>query len=748
MNNLVKYNQSWTFHQGFNDQWVTSFVAGEDVTLPHNAVDLPYNYFDEADYQKPFTYQKIIVWDAAFDGKEISLIFDGAMADSVVYLNGEEIGAHADGYTPFEMRLTGKLNQGENLLTVKIDGSENPDIPPFGDRIDYLTYAGIYRDVWLKVVDPISIGNIKIETAHELTDSKSLSVRCDVYNPQKLAVSGIVSAKLLDMDDDLIAQVEGEISSDSATLSFSDLADLSLWDVDNPTLYKLQVTLKSGDHHDVVSDEFGFRTAEFKPEGFFLNGRLLKIIGLNRHQSFPYAGYAMGKAAQEKDADIMKNMLKCNLVRTSHYPQSKYFMQHCDRIGLLVFEEIPGWQHIGDEGWKQISVDNVQRMIERDWNHPSIILWGVRINESADDHDFYTETNKLAHELDSTRQTGGVRCIDNSEFLEDVFTMNDFVQGQDELPFVNHGRIALRDQQQTTGLKDNVPYMVTEYNGHMFPTKKQDQEDRLAEHVLRHLSVLNASYGDDHIAGCIGWCMFDYNTHADFGSGDRICYHGVLDMFREPKFAAYAYSSQCDPSDEVILRPVTIWARGERNICGVLPLIVLSNVDEIKVRYGDTYSESLKPDRVNYPHLPHPPFILNLEHFGAEGMGEWGLKWEGAEVIGYIDGKQVAHHEFTRDPQPTTLQVEPDMTIISADDQDEVRLMVRALDQVGNVMPFFNERIHVELSGPASIIGPSELSLRGGTTGFWLRSNGQVGLISAKVIGERLGSVTIEIQAQ
>ena len=91
-----------------------------------------------------------------------------------------------------------------------------------------------------------------------------------------------------------------------------------------------------------------------------------------------------------------------------------------------MLEEIPGWQHIGDEAWKDIAVDNVGRMIRRDWNHPSIILWGVRINESRDNHDFYTRTNALAHALDTTRQTGGIRYFQESEFLEDVFTMNDF----------------------------------------------------------------------------------------------------------------------------------------------------------------------------------------------------------------------------------------------------------------------------------------------------------------------------------
>ena len=180
-----------------------------------------------------------------------------------------------------------------------------------------------------------------------------------------------------------------------------------------------------------LAERFGFRLAEFTKDGFFLNGNPLKIRGLNRHQSFPYIGYALGQSAQYKDAEILKYDLRINLVRTSHYPQSKHFLNRCDEIGLLVFEEIAGWQHIGDKEWQNKSIENVQNMIERDWNHPSIILWGVRINESPDNHDFYLKTNQVAHQLDSTRQTGGVRKFVEGEFLEDVYTMNDFILGEE-----------------------------------------------------------------------------------------------------------------------------------------------------------------------------------------------------------------------------------------------------------------------------------------------------------------------------
>lgn len=746
MRSVVSFNEGWSFHEGFGQRLLESLDAAKSVSLPHTAVELPFNYFDEKSYQRAFTYQKVLRWLPEFEDREVSLVFDAAMADSVVYLNGEEIIAHKDGYTPFEARFTGKLLRGENLITVKIDGSENPDIPPFGGRIDYLTYAGIYRDVWLKVTDPVSIRNLKIETADVLAPEKSATIRVDIANPEGRSFSATVTATLKQADGKVIATAATETIGDRTRLSFGGLTGITLWDITDPTLYEVTVELRTEHGSDRVSSRFGFRTAEFTPEGFILNGKPLKLRGLNRHQSFPYIGYAAGRSAQERDADIMKSVLKCNIVRTSHYPQSKWFLDRCDAIGLLVFEEIPGWQHIGDADWQKESIENVRRMIERDWNHPSIIIWGVRINESQDSHDFYVETNRLARELDSTRQTGGVRYITESELLEDVYTMNDFILGNEELPGANRPRTALRGQEENTGLSKKVPYLITEFNGHMHPTKIYDQEQRQAEHVRRHLEVLNAAYGDPDISGAIGWCMFDYNTHKDFGSGDRICYHGVMDMFREPKFAAYAYISQCDPSDEIVMKPVTFWARGERNIGGVLPLIILTNCDEVELQYGGL-SKRIGPDRENYPHLPHPPVVLDHRHFTADELGTWGLEWIDGTLTGYIGGEPAASLTFAADPLPTTLEIVADSHTLKARERDSTRVIIRALDQCGQRLPFMNDSIALKVHGPGKIVGPANVPLQGGTAGFWLEATGLVGEITVEAISSRFAPVTLTVTA-
>ena len=748
MRTVQKLNAGWIFHSVFVPELITTLASGTTVRLPHNAVDLEMTYLDERSYQRAFAYQYVLSWTPQAGAREVSLEFDGAMADTVVWLNGEQVAAHQDGYTPFSARLTGRLRPGDNLITVKVDGTENPDIPPFGGQIDYLTYAGIYRDVWLKVTDPVSIARIKVETGDELSDTKRVQARVHLSNPGNAELHGDVLVELCDTHGAVLHQQRASIAGSAVDVAFDGLQGLQLWELDRPTLYWVRATITTATGTDQVSTRFGFRTARFTTDGFLFNGKPLKIRGLNRHQSFPYVGYAMGQRAQEKDADILKNDLKCNLVRTSHYPQSTYFLDRCDAIGLLVFEEIPGWQHIGGAHWQDESVANVRRMVERDWNHPSIILWGVRINESQDNHDFYVRTNAMARALDSTRQTGGVRYIDNSELLEDVYTINDFFNGAGPEWLAGRAPVALRAPRSITGLDHEVPYLVTEFNGHMYPTKRMDAEHRQAEHVTRHLQVLDKAYENPVISGAIGWCMYDYNTHKDFGAGDRICHHGVLDIFREPKFAAYAYSSQCSPSESVVLEPVTYWARGEKDRCEVLPMIVLTNCDYVELKVGDFAPKRAQPDRLAYPHLPHPPVIFDSRQIDMNDLGAWGMVWRDATLTGYVKDQVVATVRLSGNPLPTTLQVQADDLELHAHEKDATRVMVRVLDQAGRLLPFLDDVVNVAVDGAARLLGPEQLVLKGGSTGFWVETTGVSGAISIRVTTRRLGTQYLALRAQ
>ncbi|HLZ97161.1 MAG TPA: glycoside hydrolase family 2 TIM barrel-domain containing protein, partial [Steroidobacteraceae bacterium] len=518
----------------------------EQVVVPHSNIRLPWHSFDERDYQFVSVYRRRFKLPEHARGRRIFVDFEGVMTASTVWLNGIRLGNYRGGYTPFSFELTPHVDfTAENVLVVEVDSTERPDIPPFGDQLDYLTFGGIYREVSLRIVFPSFIENIFAKPSRVLSRSPGLEVDCHL---QHLEPSEAMRLEVELCDGDRViarssARVPASTQLDEPqvhTVRFDRLPKVELWRLERPALYSVRVhLLRNARLVDQDARSFGFRTARFTDRGFELNGQIVKLRGLNRHQTFPFVGGAMPARVQRRDAEILRKEFKCNIVRTSHYPQSRHFLDACDEFGLLVLEEFPGWQHIGDEPWKDLAVDNVRRMIRRDWNHPAIVLWGVRINESSDDHDFYVRTNATAHRLDPTRPTGGVRAFQESELLEDVFTMNDFGY---PLRAPNH-----------------PCYLNTEFVGHTFNTKTTDDADRLTEHMLRHARIHDQLASNPQYAGGIGWCAFDYNTHSNFGSGDRICYHGVTDIFREPKPAAGFYKSQCDPDEEIVLEPAFHW---------------------------------------------------------------------------------------------------------------------------------------------------------------------------------------------
>lgn len=718
----------------------------ELINLPHTNTELPFNYFDETSFQFVSCYKYPLRLSPKLKDKILLVHFEGVMAYSKVYINKVLLGEHSGGYTPFKVRIDEYYDwdSNDNQLTVVVDSNELPNIPPFGGQIDYLTYGGIYREVFLEVFEKTYISNIKIETNKVLESTKAVSVTIFAENLTTEQCSSNITITLCDGNNIVLCTQNAtqmlSVSETIFNIELDNLSDIELWDIDNPVLYSINVELSTSFGTDNYQQKFGFRTAEFRPDGFFLNGKPLKIRGLNRHQAFPYVGYAMPKRVQQKDADILKFELNLNTVRTSHYPQSRHFLDRCDEIGLLVFEEIPGWQHIGNEEWKELSLYHVKEMIIRDWNHPSIIIWGVRINESLDDDPFYTATNKIAHSLDTTRQTGGVRYIKNSNLLEDVYTFNDFNEEYVISP--------LREQQEITGLDHKVPYLVTEFNGHMYPTKRFDQEERQMEHALRHMRIQNAYYRDNSISGGIGWCAFDYNTHRDFGSGDKICYHGVMDMFRLPKFAAYSYSSQCSPDIKPVLEPVTYWARGERSIGGIIPLVIMTNCDYVDVKFGQNEPiRGLKPNRKQFEAVPYAPIIVDFSTITPEQVGAWGMTWHDVTFYGYYKNQVVVTKKFTNNPVPTELVLTTDCTNLDSSQKDATRVVVKVTDQVGNLMPFFNEVFSIEVSGCGRLIGPNSLAAMGGSFAFWVETNNEVGTINISVkcsIGKKDIAISVE----
>lgn len=749
----------------------------ERVVVPHTNIRLPWHSFPDSAYEFVSVYRRPLTIPAAANGKRVFLDFEGVMTATTVWLNGQKIGNYKGGYTPFSFELTGKYDPaGKNVLAVDVDSTERADMPPFGYEIDYLTFGGIYREVSLRIVPQTFLENIHARTTDVLSNpgleidcfletsrghgrSGAMELRAELFRSPELSgpsaarpyteqVSGTpiasASAKLPviaprpEADNADAGQSQGWLAPTDPkalpvtpvhTLTLKNLKGIELWTLDHPNLYTVRVQLlENGQPVDEMTRRIGFREAMFTDGGFSLNGKIVKLHGLDHHQMFPWVGQAMPARAQRQDAKILRQDLRCNIVRTSHYPQSRHFLDACDDMGLLVLEEIPGWQHIGDLAWQDIAVDNVRRMVTRDWNHPSVILWGVRINESRDNHDFYIRMNALSHALDKTRQTGGIRYFQESEFLEDVFTMNDFGW---PLKAPNHPK-----------------YLNTEFVGHTYPTKTIDSKERLEEHTHRHARVHDQLASNPQYAGGIGWCAFDYNTHANFGSGDRICYHGVMDTFRTPKGAAGFYKSMCDPSEEIVLEPAFHWARNDEST-GFTDAYISSNVEHIKISINPIMGPNVgkgwillaegDPDRTTYPHLKHAPFKIEIGDKIRENWGDLRLE-------GFIGGKQVIVKDYSGRGVDQQFRLLPDETRLVADGGDAVRVVLRVNDEFGRVRPFAADAIEMKVEGPADLIGDNPFALVGGTGAIWIRAREQPGTVRLRATHPVLGEQTVEFE--
>ncbi len=751
---LERFCWGWRFAEGIEEDDPLHVRNGaKPVDLPHSCVKLPYNYFDEKSYRKKFSYWK----DFDYDGErgDIALLrFEAFMAQADIYLNGERLGHYVSLYFPVEIDVTSYLKKGRNLLYLALDAEEDPDIPPFGGAIDYLTYAGIYRPVHLDVKPPVYIKKLLIHA-----DSTGQIV----INPEINVVGGTFHFEIHD-DKGLV------LSSDQRIMK---LEHPRLWGIDDPFLYSLRATYTKDGVADSLRVPFGIRDAVWKKDGFYLNGIKTKLLGLNRHQSFPYVGYAVSPSLDRNDAFVLKNELGVNVVRTSHYMDSDSFIEACDELGLLVIDEVPGWQHIGtSKAWRNNYYDFIERLVLNGYNHPSIIAHGVRIDESIDDHDLYEKGNAIAKNIDPYKATIGVRNIRRSELLEDIYGYNDFYGEGPFLPIAPPTLVG----------NPNHPHIVTEHNGHMNPTKASDSFAQLISQAKEHARKIDGAYKDRRVAGVVGWCFADYNTHSTFGSGDMVCPHGVYDMFRNPKPAAYVYAAQQD--EFPVFELLTDFKPGEFKEATLHEIPIATNCDYFDLYRNGRLVGRFRPKRKKRG-MPHPIYhltdiigeslsdprftgrdrkclskafsraaIAGYKHLGfVNGLRALYLivkyrlnyedllelynrevaSWGGDgnsnsySFIAYKNGKEAVRRDFGAS---TSFDLElSDEHIVLRDGltYDMAGLGVKLIDEHGTKMNFPLEVLDVEVEGPIELISPSHVPLLGGSTRIYVRSLGNSG---------------------
>ena len=753
-------NFDWQFVSDYKEEYLNKLPnSSQRINIPHCAKEVPYNYFNEKDYQIVSTYEKIFDVDEDIKDKVVKLVFDGYMLKAHIYLNGKDLGEHLSGWIKVSLDVSDCIKQKGNRLIVVLDSREDDNIPPFGYAVDYLTFSGIYREVSLEV--------------HPKTYLENIFVKSDIKGNVKVEYDKVGGEATVSHKLHLNEEVVWESEVDEFKID-----QPKLWDINEPNLYTLLTTIKSKDGEEEYKTRFGFRSAVFKQDGFYLNGRKLKLVGLNRHQGYPFVGYAMPKAMQEGDADLLKYKIGVNIVRQSHYPQSEHFLNRCDEIGLLTVNEIPGWQHIGkEEAWRKNFMLYLQSMVITQRNHPALIAHGVRIDESQDDHDLYSKANELAHQLDPTRQTLGVRNFAKSELLEDIYAYNDFSCDSMRIGLTNRNKIAPKDK----------PYLVTEYMGHMDPVKPTSDERIKIEVALRHAKVQDDNFKYNDIAGAIGWCAFDYHTHVDFGSGDHICPHGVYDLYRNPKHTAAIYASQSD--NEPMLEVISDMKPGDYPEARYYDIHVATNCDYFDLFKNDEFVTRYYPKRDIFKYLPHPPIKVDdlvgetfkeerfskkswpkiakmFTHAAIDGFNALSLKEKlylgmmmkkykvtYAELVDYYNTyvgswggiaktytfKGYKNNELvvTKKVGPSKsfdLLVVPTKTILENKETfDAARISLRHVDENGSIMQYSNRVISIETEGPIRVLGDKHQALLGGQLSLFVFSENKPGKAKVKV---------------
>jgi len=439
---------------GFND------VAWTTIKLPHDfngGIDGVNNdmFKGPSQYRGPAWYRTTFTVDAANSARKVFVEFEGAALVATVWVNGDSIGQHRGGYTSFTFDITASVKFGQNnVLAVRVTSANDPTVAPwmfspFGTyptSYDYGVYGGIYRDVSLIITDKIKIEATFQSTPNVSVASSLVKVRSEVHNYDAAAQTVLLQTLLLDATG---AQVTSMQSSQSIpagqTVTFvqtsASVAAPHLWSPSAPYLYTVRsIALVNSVENDRVENKLGFRWYQLSDGAAFkLNGQNLFLRGVNRHQDRAGYGYALTNDQSVYDIALIKSA-GFNFMRHAHYPADQSVMNACDSLGIMVWLEIPMTVCIStNAGFKTNVLSQLTEMIRQNYNHPSVVVWGMG-NESDQDvgkngdplteaysNQMITGLDAQAHILDSTRVTTGCNWLYTSNHsLVDVYSPQDW----------------------------------------------------------------------------------------------------------------------------------------------------------------------------------------------------------------------------------------------------------------------------------------------------------------------------------
>lgn len=743
----TNFGNDWQFKLNENSEW-------ENITIPHtNRIE---NLVVVNQFQGTTTYQK--KFRIENNNLEKYIYFEGIMNDADIYLNGIKVANHQGGYIPFiiDVTLYG-LQNVENTLMIKVRNVDNPEIPPGKSLkdLDFNYYGGIYRNVYLITKNKLRINNfggvvngvfVNFNSVSKQTAEGTIltEIRNDYGDKRKFKLKYILKHK----GGQKFEFYSGKDSITSTCKVFSEKIEIpkpKLWSINNPNLYQLTIQVISDDKIlDTYTENIGIRKSEIRKDGYYLNDEKLFISGTNRHQEYPYLGYAISDEAQYRDAVKIKNA-GFDFVRLSHYPQAEAFLKACDELGLLVMNSLTGWQFFGNQKFQTNSMNDLREMVRRDRNHPSVVFWENSLNETQMTERFMEASSYLLNlELNNFPHISA-SWIDNENY--DLF-----------IPARQHAK---SPDYWTKYDKGNRKIFIAEYgdweyyaqnagfNQKDFGNLKEDErtsrqlrafgEKRLLQQAYNFQEASNSNRKGKNTIGEANWLMFDYNR----GYSPDIESSGISDIFRLPKFAYYFYQSQRDAS--IKLDPIlksgpmadiaTYW-----NEKSPLDIRVYSNCDEVALYLDDQLIAKQKPlINDDSDALKHAPFVFSLDKFKAGTL----------RADGFINGKLVTKDIVKSPLTPANIQLSYDLSSIkiSEDHPDVLFIYAKIIDKNGTVVPDATNEVRFSIEGKnAKLIGQNPIKAEAGIATIVLRTDKfkKAIVITAKSENMEANKITID----
>jgi beta-galactosidase len=776
---VYNFNVGWRFHKGdFKGAEATAFndKSWDIVSTPHGLELLPKEASGSVNYQGPAWYRKHFKLGKEFEGKKVNLYFEAIMGKSKVWVNGVLVKEHFGGYLPLNIDITKYANlNGDNVVAVWADNSDDPSYPPGKPQaqLDFCYFGGIYRDVWMVATNKTYItdantsgkvagGGVFVHFEDFSDKSVTVVVQTEVTNEQAAGSKYQLNAVLLDKNNIQAgtATTKFDIKKDGFTTITQKIivTNPHLWHPDDPHLYNLVITVKDKNLTiDALRTRVGIRKIEFRgKEGFFLNNKPFgdKLMGTNRHQDYAIVGNAVPNSKHWLDVKKLRDA-GTRIIRSAHYPQDPAFMDACDELGMFMIVPTPGWQFWNKAPeFEQRVISDIQNMVRRDRNHPSVLLWEPILNETNYPDYFAEKVHKTTHE-EYPFQGCYTACdisAKGNQFFDVIYShavkgeMGNKIDPDWKKNFskyqIDFSKITKSVFTREWG--DNVDDWST-HNSNSRVVMGWGEHAQLVQAVHYASPAYPASSFEtmyrnpDQFVGGTLWHAFDHNR----GYHPDPFYGGIMDNFRQPKYSYYMFESQRDPSiklENADSGPM-IYIANELTPFSENDVYVFTNCEEVRLISMGRDTIMQKVDKVNSM-MRHPIVVFkdafNFPNLKArvrtKATGVNGLVAEGL-----INGKVVTRVERTPAMRPTKIQVTLDYPQhpLVADGSDFVTVIASVTDDKHVVKRLNDFVIRFEIEGEGEIIGDASIGVNPqqvewGTAPILVRSTPKAGKIKIK----------------